>query len=81
LNPPHIGVGLEITLLSTTFHASKIFVMPPTTFVNTLVQLEFVVEIGTQILSIIEHMGRINIKLIEKIINQLVEVANTIDYI
>ncbi len=55
--------------------------MPPTTFVNTHVQLEFVVETGTQLLSSVEHVGGINTKSIEKIINQLVEVPKTVDYI
>ncbi len=57
LTPPQIVVGLEITLISTTFHASKVFVMPPTTFVKTHVQLEFVVETGTQLLNNVKHVG------------------------
>jgi len=82
LTPPQIGVGLEIILISTTtLHASKVFVMPPTNFVKTLVQLEFVVEIGTQLLSSVEHVGETTTKPIEKIIDQLVEVAKTVDYI
>ncbi len=81
LTPPQIGVSLEIILISTTLHALKVFVMPLTNVVKTLVQLEFVVEIGTQLLSSVEHVGETIIKPIEKIIDQLVEVAKTVDYI
>jgi hypothetical protein len=81
LTPPQIGVSLEIILISTTLHALKVFVMPLTNVVKTFVQLEFVVEIGTQLLSSVEHVGETIIKPIEKIIDQLVEVAKTVDYI
>jgi len=81
LTPPQIVIGLEITLISTTFHASNVFFMPPTTFVKILVQLQFVVEIGAQLLNSVEHVGGTNIKPIEKIIDQFVEVAKTVDYI
>ncbi len=69
LTPP---IGLEITLISITVHALEVFVMLPITFVKTLVELEFVIEIGTQFLSSVEHVKGTNTKPIEKIIDQLV---------
>jgi hypothetical protein len=81
LTPPQIGVGLKIILNSTTLHASKVFVMLPTNFVKTFVQLEFVVEIRTQLLSSVEHVGGTTTKLTKKIIDQLVEVAKIVEYI
>jgi hypothetical protein len=35
LTPPQIGVGLDITLISNTPHASKVFIMPITSFEET----------------------------------------------
>jgi hypothetical protein len=38
LTPPQIGVGLDITLISNTPHASEVFIMPITSFEETLDQ-------------------------------------------
>jgi len=81
LTPPQIGVGLKIILNSTTLHASNVFVTPPINFVKTLVQLEFVVEIGTQLLNSVERVGGTTTKPTKKSIDQLVEVAKLVDYI
>ncbi len=36
LTPHQIGIGQEVILISSTFHASKVFTTPITTFENTL---------------------------------------------
>jgi len=66
LTPPQIGVRLEITLLSNTPHASKVFATPITTFEERLVQRKATSKIGIQPMSNIEFVETINTILVEE---------------
>jgi hypothetical protein len=46
LTPPQISVGLDITLISNTPHASKVFATPITSFEETPYQHKIATKIG-----------------------------------
>ncbi len=69
MTPPWIGVGLEIILISSTPHALGLFVTFTMTFVETFVQLESVIKIGTQLIGNVELTEWINVKPFEKTTN------------
>jgi hypothetical protein len=75
LNPPQIGVGAKLIWNSSTLHASKVFAMPKAIFVKILVQLEYVVGTGTQLIGSVET----NTNAIEKTIEQPIKVVRIVD--
>ncbi len=71
LTPHQIGIGKEITLISSTPHASKVFTTPIATFENTFDRHKIAMPTSFQILNQAKPLEE-SVEPIEGAINQLV---------
>lgn len=78
LTPPYISVGPKITLIFSTLHALGLFATFTMTFVETFVQFEFAIEIGTQLIGSVELTKWTSVKPFEKTTNQLIEIPKIV---
>jgi len=72
LTSHQIGIDQEVTLISSTSHASKVFTTPIITFEDTHDHHKIVVPTGFQNLSQMELAEITGVELVKKIISQLI---------
>jgi hypothetical protein len=72
LTPHQIGIGQEVTLISSTLHALNVFTTPITTFENTPDQYKTSALIGLKILSQNKPVEEASAKPIKETINKLI---------
>jgi len=70
--PHKIGIGQEITIISSTLHASKVLMTPIATFEDTPDRQKITTPTGLQILNQAKPMEEVGVEHVERAINQLV---------
>ncbi len=76
-----IGVSIEITLISSTLHTSKLFSTHITTFDEILVQLEVAAEAHIQLMNNFEHVTTPSIIHVEETVSEPIKEMKTYVYI
>jgi len=70
LTPHNIGIGQEVTLISSTLHVLKVFTTPIMSFQNTLECQKTTMLIGLQTLSQVELVEVVGVEFVEEVVNQ-----------